>query len=305
MTDDTFDPKAFKKPMRLTPNEPAPAPDNETFNPKAVAGRIAAKAEADKQEEIDLASRPLGQVKTWSFSRLMAFENCPYSVYLKSVEKAPDPSGPAAERGTIIHEAIENYIQCETDAIRPELGRGMKGVDLTPFMPLYNRLREGYQEGRVEVEGDWGFTRDWQQTGFFADDVWARVKLDAIEFQGNDPATATSALAVDHKTGRRFGNELKHNQQGMVYAIAAFMRYPNLEFVETSFEYLDQNDRMGNQYTRSRAMLLKPMWDKRANKLTTATEFPPKPSMHACKWCAHAKIQEGEDAPRCSFAYQE
>ena len=305
MTDTTFDPKAFKKPMRLTPNEPEPTPDNETFDPKAVAGRIAAKADADKQEELDLASRPLGKVKTWSFSRLMAFENCPYSVYLKSVEKAPDPSGPAAERGTIIHEAIENYIQCETDAIRPELGRGMKSVDLTPFTPLIERLRTGWEAGQVEVEGDWGFTREWEQTGFFADDVWARVKLDAIEFEGDDPAKATSARAYDWKTGRKFGNELKHNQQGMVYAIAAFMRYPNLEFVETSFEYLDQNERMGNKYTRDRAMLLKPMWDKRANKLTTATEFPPKPSIHACKWCAHAKIQEGEDAPRCSFAYQE
>lgn len=301
MTDETFDPTAFKKPTRLTSNDATPAPDTETFNPAAVKQRMVDKVEAEKQEEIDLLSRPLGPVAAWSFSRLMGYENCPYSTYLKKVMKAPDPSGPAAERGTRIHEHIENYIQCEHDDIKGlRLDRGMKAVDLTPFLPLIERLRTGYEQDKVEVEGDWGFTRDWQQTGFFAPDVWARVKLDAIEFD-----SPTSATAFDWKSGRKFGNELKHNQQGMVYAIASFLRYPELEFVETSFEYLDQNERMTNKYTRSRAMLLKPMWDKRANRLTTATEFPPKPSMHACKWCAHAKIQEGDDAPRCEFAYQE
>jgi hypothetical protein len=301
MTDDTFDPKAFKKPMCLSPDDPAPAPDTDTFNPGAIKQHMADKVEADKAEQVALAERPLGPVKTWSFSRLMAFENCPYSVYLKSVEKAPDPSGPAAERGTRIHEHIENYIQGHHDDIKGlRLDRGMKSVNLEPFLPLIERLRANFSAGMVEVEGDWGFTRGWQETGFFAPDTWARVKLDAIEFE-ND----TSAKAFDWKSGRKFGNELKHNQQGMVYAIAAFMRYPKLEFVETSFEYLDQNDRMGNKYTRDRAMLLKPMIDKRANILTTSTEFPPKPSLHACKWCAHAKTQEGEDAPRCAFAYQE
>jgi hypothetical protein len=300
MTDDTFNPAAFSKPKRLSAQDSAPVDTNETFNPSKLKKRIEDAAVAEEQQVQDLLTAPLGKIKAWSFSRLMKFENCPYAIYLGSVEKAPDPSGPAAERGTIIHEAIEEYIQCNTDTVEFQLKPGMKKIDLTPFHPVIDRLRDGFENGKVEVEGDWGFTRDWQKTGFFADDVWARIKLDALEFQDE-----TSASALDWKTGRKFGNELKHNQQGMVYAIAAFMRYPKLEFVETSFEYLDEKAHMKNHYSRDRAMLLKPMIDRRANELTTATKFPPKPSMHACKWCAHGKIQEGEDAPRCAYAFQE
>lgn len=290
---DRFDPTAFKKPTRLS----AQADASETFNPAALKAKIEAKAQAEE----NLLTAPLGPVPTWSFSRLMEYENCPYAVYLKSVEKMPDPSGPAAERGVLVHGHIEGYIQNEHDTLLAvPLASGMKKVNLAPFEPLMERLRLGWIADQVEVEGDWGFTRDWQQTGFFADDVWARVKLDAIEFESE-----TSAVAYDWKTGRKFGNELKHNQQGMVYAIATFMRYPKLEFIETKFVYLDQHETLENRYSRERALMLKPMWDKRANRLTTATEFPPKPSLHACRFCPHAVVQEGLDEPACAYRYQE
>jgi len=294
--DDQFDPAAFKKPVRLS----AQADASQTFDPAAIRTRINDRIQADD----DLLTKPLGPVPTWSFSRLMQYENCPYSVYLKSVMKCPDPSGIAAERGSLVHEAIENYIQCETDSLAPILP-GMKAINLEPFAPLITQLRESWQAGWVEVEGDWGFTRDWEQTGFGAEDVWARMKLDALDFEGALPETATSAVAHDWKTGRKFGNELKHNQQGMTYAIGAFMRYPNLEFVQTQFTYFDERGVLTNKYTRARAMLLKPMIDKRANRMTTATTFPPKPSLQACRFCPHAKVQEAFDAPACEFAYQE
>jgi hypothetical protein len=301
MRDDTFDPKAFKKPTVMTSQDTTPADSGDTFNPAAVKGRIKAKADAEEQETQDIMTRPLGLVPTWSFSRLMVYENCPYAVYLKSVKKCPDPSGPAAERGTLVHEHIENFIQGRHDDIEGLiLPKGMKKLKLEPFYPLIRRLREAYEAGRVGVEGNWGFRRDWSQTGFFDKDVWSRMKLDAIEFESD-----TSAIAIDWKTGRRFNNELKHNQQGMTYAIGAFMRYPQLQFVKTSFEYLDQGEQMGNIYTRERAMMLKPMIDRRTNEMTTATKFPPKPSMHACKWCPHAKVQEGFDEPACAYAFQE
>ncbi|WP_017430820.1 RecB family exonuclease [Vreelandella jeotgali] len=301
MTDQTFDPKNFKKPTTLNPEETKPADAGDTFNPAAIKGRMKAAAEAEEQRTTDLLTAPLGPVPTWSFSRLMQFESCPYSIYLKNVEKMPDPSGPAAERGTMIHEHIENFIQGEHDDLKGlRLPAGMKSVNLAPFEKIIGGLRSAYEEGRVGVEGNWGFTRDWTTTDFFGKDVWTRMKLDAIEFDSD-----TSARVHDWKSGRKFNNELKHNQQGMTYAIGAFMRYPELEFIETWFEYVDQNDRMSNTYTRERAMLLKPMIDRRANEMTTATKFPPKPSMHACKFCPHARVQEGFDEPACPYAYQE
>lgn len=298
MSDDKFDPSKFKKPTRLS----AKAEPTDTFNPAALKKEIRDKAEAEAKHHDDLLTRPLGVLKTWSFSRLMQYENCPYSVYLKSVEKAPDPSGEAAERGSLIHEHIEEYIQnMHDDLLGIQLPKPMKKVDLAPVEPLVERLRKGWIADKVKVEEDWGFDRQWSPTGWTAEDVWARMKLDAIDFE-----TETSAVAYDWKSGRKFGNELKHNQQGMAYAIGAFMRYPKLEFVETQFVYVDVKEPpLKNQYTRERAMLLKPMFDRRANEMTTATTFPAKPSIYACKWCPHAKVQEGYDEPACAFRYQE
>lgn len=294
MDDQTFNPANFAKPQRLS----AQAPAEHTFNPGAIRQRI----EQETQQEESVLTAPLGPVPTWSFSRLLDYEDCPYKVYLKSVEKAPDPSGPAAERGSLVHEHIENFIQGEHDnLLNVPLKRGMKPCKLEPYAPIIERLREGWYADEVEVEGDWGFTRNWDETGFFAKDVWGRMKLDAIHFESK-----TSAHAFDWKTGRKFGNELKHGQQGLFYAFGAFMRYPQLEFIRTEFVYVDQNEApLTNNYSRERAMLMRPMIEKRTNKLTTATEFPPKPSMNACRFCPHRVTQEGEDKPRCDYAYQE
>jgi len=616
MSDETFNPKDFKKPTKLT----AQADPEHSFNPETLKKRIYEVA----QREEDMLTAPLGPVKTWSFSRLMNFENCPYSVYLKSVENAPDPSGIAAARGTLVHDHIESYIRAEHDDLtHVTVEKGMKPVNLCPFVPMITNLREQWEAGKVEVEGNWGFKRDWEVTDFFGEDVWGRMKLDAIEFQDRTSALAidwkglaldtplptpagwttmaevqegdelfgsdghvcrivgkseihhnkcykitfsdtttvvaddehlwptqthelitteamatlrakgetikiavaapiqtnytplpidpyvlglwladgkhtsgeitkpdqeiwdrieahgyglgaigrdhidknkcitrtvlglrahlshlellgnkhiparymrasvpqrvdllrglmdgdgnankcrkqavftttqkqmsdqvreliaslgqrplqsevtahgfeltvqafpisfrplngfepfylkrkmaplrglgdghsktrnvlsveetdtvptqcitvdsvdstylcTRTMAITHNTGQKFGNELKHNQQGMTYTIGAFMRYPELQFIETRFVYLDQKDApLSNSYTRERAMLLTPMINKRANRMTTAVNFPPKPSMHACRWCPHAKTQEGYDEPLCAFRYQE
>lgn len=595
-------------PAGLKSGKVTPAPvvrDDTPFNP----AKLKEQQDAKKQALIDLRTAPLGLVPAWSMSRLFDYESCPHSVYLSKVAKMPTPSGAAAERGTQVHNHIEGYIQGEhSDVIKEMLG----------FQKLIDHLREGFANAKVEVEGDWAFTRDWVPTAWSAKDAWGRFKLDALEHQsdtsakvidwkglaldtplptptgwvtmgevqvgdrllgsdgapctvvgksqvhhrtcyrltfddttsvvcddehlwdviargvistaaiaklrqsgqqvyvpGNPPielpeaelpidpyilglwlgdgkhtsgeickpdaaiwdyvaergfktgedisgggATAktvyglrtllrtsgllgnkhipaaylrasyqqrldllrglmdsdgnanphrkqcvfttcdlalsnavmellfslgqrpnqavttqrgfgktvtaypvhfrpidglqpftlprkanrvgawgngrsavrrvtsieqidtvpTQCIAVDsadntylcterwlvtHNTGKKFGNELKHNQQGMGYAIAAFARYPELEFVEVQFAYLDKNDELRGSYTRRQAELLQPGLTLRADKMTTATEFEPAPSFHACRWCPHAKVQEGYDEPACKWAHEQ
>ena len=601
----TFNPGAFGSGKVAVEEKPF-VRDNTAFNPAAITARF----EAKQQQIIDLRTAPLGPVRAWSMSRLFDFENCPHAVYLSKVENMPSPSGPAAERGTAIHNHIEGYIQGE----HAEVIKEMAG-----FRPLIDLLRDEFAAARVEVEGDWAFDRTWNTTGWSAKDAWARFKLDAIHFQsdtsakvidwkglaldtrlptptgwttmadvqvgdqvlgGNgqpctvvgksqvhnrtcyrltfddtasvvcddehlwsttahgvistadiaklraageqvymavanptdletvelpiDPyilglwlgdgkhtsgeiskpdsaiwdyvsergfhcggdisaknhceartvyglrtalrkagllgnkhipaqylrasrqqridllqglmdsdgnanphrkqcvfttcdralsdsvmellfslgqrpnqavttqrgfgktvtaypvhfrplhglqpfvlprkadrvgdwgpgrsgtrrlvsieqiaSVPTQCIAVDspdhtylcterwlvtHNTGKKFGNELKHNQQGMGYAIAAFARYPELEFVEVQFAYLDKFDELRGSYTRQQAELLRPMLEERADKMTTCTDFEPKPSFHACRWCPHAKVQEGRDEPACKWAHEQ
>lgn len=284
MTDGTFNPAAFGSGKVTAAPTAAPPPDTTVFNPAALTAQFKAR----EQAILDLRTAPLGTVPTWSMSRLFDFEACPHKVYLSVVEKMPSPSGPAAERGTQIHNHIEGYIQAEHSDVIKE----MQG-----FMPLIDLLRIEYAEARVEVEGEWGFTRDWGVTGWSGNDTWARMKLDAIHFE-----SPTSAKVIDWKTGKKWGNEIKHGQQGMGYAIGAFARYPELEFISVQFAYLDKNDELRATYTRQQAELMRPMLERRADVMTTTVDFEPKPSFQNCRWCPHAKVQEGRDAPACPWA---
>ena len=252
------------------------------FNP------VAAKAAVDAiQTKIPLREMPLGPLKAWSFSALMEFEGCPYRSFLKRVGGAKEPSGPAADRGSQLHKAIEDYIQGEV---------GELSKDVKKHREFIAELRERFIDGVVEVEGDWGFTRDWTVTGWTDKDTWARIKLDAIIHE-ND----TSALVIDWKSGKKFGNELKHAFQLMVYAIGAFKRYPNLEFVQGEMRYIDTGEELIGKYTRQDAERFLTKVEMRALEMTTATEFPPKPSKHNCKWCKLKEPLEGEDKPRCKW----
>lgn len=216
----------------------------------------------------------LGPVKQWSFSRLSNFETCPMRVYLAAVKKEKQPERDAdnpAERGTRIHQTCEDFVN----------GKGDKLKEVDPFWEDdLETLREEYSAGTVELEGDWGFDIDWQATGWWDENVWARIKLDA--FRRLDE---TTARVIDYKTGKKFGNEVHHTQQAQLYMVAAFMKYPEIDLIETEFFYLDQKDYMKKTYPRSKLPLYLKKFTERAMKLTTATEFPAKPTKMNCRWC--------------------
>lgn len=219
---------------------------------------------------IESAKKPL--VTSWSISKLKNFEKCPYSVYLSDVVKAPDTGDKtAADRGTAIHKLAEDFTKGEIAELPKELKK---------FEKKFEVLKEQYADGLVSVEGEWGFNRDWEPTSWFDKATWGRAKLDA-----NITFDATCGKVIDHKTGKKYGNEITHNFQGLVYAILAFMRTPSLEYIETEFWYLDHGLTLENSYTREQAMLMLPMITTRAERMTTAVDFKPVPSQMNCRYC--------------------
>ena len=233
---------------------------------------------SDKRADIDDSfTKPdqLGLVPSWSYSALKVYETCPYRSYIQKVKKVYEDAGPAAERGSRIHKLAEDYVQTKIDELPDELKK---------FAAQFEDLRKLYCEGKVEVEGEWGFTLDWDTTGWMAPDTWARIKLDAIVHESE-----TSARVIDHKTGKKFGNEIAHGQQALIYAIGTFFRHPTLEHVQTELWYLDQAETTIQAYTRDEAMVFAPGLYQRAIAMTTATEFPPNPGKENCRWCPYKK----------------
>ena len=112
----------------------------------------------------------LGPLKAWSFSALKTFEECAYRAYLSRVQKIPEPTNPAASRGSKIHEQAEAYVKGELGEMPQELKK---------FAQDFDHLRALYADARVELEGDWGFTMDWEPTSWVGSTTWVRIKLDA------------------------------------------------------------------------------------------------------------------------------
>ena len=235
-----------------------------------------------------LAVKPdkLGDCPTWSYSALKVFEECPYRTYISRVKKVREPSGPAAERGTEIHQQAEDFVNGKLG----ELPDTLKHFD-----DEFHELRTLFNEAKVELEGEWGFDLDWQPVGWVERATWARIKLDALVNEDD-----ASARVIDYKTGKKWGNEIAHSQQCLLYAIGTFFRYPHIQFVQTELWYLDKNEKTIKTFTRDQAMNFAPGFYNRAIAMTTCTDFAPKPSKNACRWCSFRK----GDEPECAWGVE-
>lgn len=242
----------------------------------------------DSRPDTDAVIQPetpeeLGLIPAWSHSTLKTFESCAYRSYIAKVKRIQEDYGPAAKRGSIIHKEAEDYVRDKISDLPDSLKK---------FKSEFELLKQQFIEGNVELEGEWGFTIDWQPCGWLTPETWARIKLDAILHE-----TETSARVIDHKTGKMFGNEISHAQQALTYAIGSFFKFPKLQHVQTELWYLDHGEITKQAYTREEAMVFMPSLHSRAIAMTTATKFPPNPSPSACRWCSY---KNGE-IPACQW----
>lgn len=226
-------------------------------------------------------------IKAWSYSRLAIFEQCKFRAKLAFIDKIPEPERPlppgkkehANDRGSRVHLGAEDFVQAKTTILLPEL---------KSFDPEFHRLRDLYVNGQVALEGEWGIDAEWNPVPWMANNTWGRIKLDAIVHLSPE-----HAVVIDYKTGKKWGNEVKHAEQGQLYQLAAFLRYPELQVIDVELWYTDQDDISHMRYTQKQGMRFFRNFDDRAKAMTTATEFPPNPNMFTCKWCPYGPTGTG------------
>jgi RecB family exonuclease len=212
-------------------------------------------------------------IQAWSFSGLLDYEACPRRAKFRYIDKFKTESHPAAARGTAIHDLAEKYVKGELEDLPKELGK---------FVHEFHEWKQLYTQKLVRCEEDWGATHQWMPTGFFDEDVWWRGKLDLCVLEPDKK----HATVIDHKTGKRFGNEVKHAQQGQLYAFATFMMLPEYETVSASMCYLDLGEWSRTMtYTREQAAKIGARFISRAERMTTDTTFVAKPNKFNCRWC--------------------
>jgi len=220
-------------------------------------------------------------ITSWSYSRLLDFEKCPYSAKLKFIDKIPQEANPAADRGTSIHQLAEDFVRGTIKKLPTELSK---------FKDEFLVLRTLYKKKKVSLEGDWGFTDEWVPCEF--KEAWLRMKLDA-----RVRLNVEQAVVIDYKTGKRYGNEVKHGEQTILYGLAEILREPKVQEVTVELWYLDIDELISTKYTRKNILRYLPQFEKRGLAITTATDFPPNPSLFVCKWCSFSPAKGGQ----CEF----
>lgn len=223
---------------------------------------------------------------SWSFSKLGDFQKCKKYFWLKHEEKIPEPERPlpkgksehANDRGSRIHDNLEGYVRGDHDDLCAEADKHF-GTEI-------DFLRVLHEEGKVELEGEWGMSEAWEISPWTG--AWLRLKLDALVHVGDD-----EAIVIDYKSGRKNGNEVKHAQQLQLYALVTFLRYPHLEVVDAQLWYVDVNEVTSQTFTRAQGLRFKSGFDKNGRILINTKTWPANPNRFSCQWCQYGPEHTG------------
>lgn len=211
------------------------------------------------------------KLTAWAVSTVQNFEKCPAAHKYKSILKMKEPPSAAMARGIEIHRKGEYYLKGQIKGVPREY------KDFEPEMKQLKKLR-------AEPEAQWGVTKKWAPSEFFANDVWGRGKVDAFLVRDD------TLHIIDFKTGRVYPT---HEWQADVYAAFGFALYPDVEHIEIEFWYVDQDGLIKPyQYIPSDLNAIRDDADERATKMLKAKTFLPTPGSH-CKYCSYRTDKGG------------
>lgn len=208
---------------------------------------------------------------TWSLSRLKTYELCHAKFNYRYNLKLEDSyKGAAASRGINVHKGIEEHIK-SVAPLPPEAGHVAYTIG-----SLKASGHEHHAEFNILLD------RNWKQV--ITGDYWHHAIIDL--YVRESPQVAS---LHDWKTGKIYPD---HNDQKELYAIDLFSCFPELEEVQTYFDYLDIGRSISKVFHREHVEPAKERWEKRVAKMEADTEFLMMPS-YACRYCGFSKAQGG------------
>lgn len=225
-----------------------------------------------------------GLLKQASFTLLELHANCNYSAYLRNTipyEQAQEKMSkvPAIARGTELHDATELFIKGHAEELDPRIKHQRDYIE-----HIASLREDGIINPRCEDK--WRFDREWGVVES-AKESRLLIKPDMYFFE------TPQIMTIDEwKTGKAMGNEAKHTRQIKAYAVAAFMKFPDLQFVNAAVRYFDQNFAMKRAYTREQAMAFMRTLDNQLRLFWHDTKYVPKPSSQRCAKCPYNERNE-------------
>jgi len=200
--------------------------------------------------------------KPISYSGKKLFKQCPKRWHNTYVLGQREPSGPAAERGTRLHEKLEKFF------IEPHRGYPKDDKVLAPW----RRVMEALTLYSPTPEANLAVDKDWSPVAYDDPAAFYRGKADLM-------FTTCGELHIhDFKSGRKYP---EHEEQGLSY-VALSAEYPRMH---TCFTYLDHPlDMLEFTYTPTQREDHIAGLINEINEIRATTEFLPKAN-DGCKWC--------------------
>lgn len=212
----------------------------------------------------------------WSFSKLMMYESCPMRVRLKYIDKCPEPPQPPdspLERGSRIHDNLENFVKGEGTL------DGNEAKKLAPFVDPLHHLQDLYAAGKATAEENLYFNVDWDMCE--RDDVWLWLKKDFNVVDQDRALTITG----DYKSGKSTYKTAEHIQQLQLYAACDALEFPWAEVHYTELWYVDEGWVRKASYTHDQALSFVGRFQRRVDRMYNDRLFRPNPNKVTCRWC--------------------
>lgn len=215
-------------------------------------------------------------MRTWSFSSMSTFNNCPKQYELTYVRPViPYQETEATLWGTAVHEALEHYAR--------------DGVPLTEKFLPYKKYADKILSlhGDPFFEKEFALTRNLEPCDFKDSAAWCRGIID-IGVINND-----KAFAGDWKTGK----VRPDSDQLMLFAGFVLQTYPQVESVKTAYIWLGAGKVTPKTYTRGDLPSIWEHFIRKAERLEaayTSDKWHPKPSGLCNGWC-------GAGQANCAF----
>ena len=207
----------------------------------------------------------------WSYSSIKTFELCPKKYYHRKVVKdVKDEPGEAADYGTAVHLAAEEYIRDGTPI--PE-----KFAFMRPIVEQLVALPgEKHCELKLGVtKAPWGY----DPCGFFDEEVWYRGIVDLLVIDGE------RAWMIDYKTGK--SAKYADMKQLDLMAGAIFVKYPQVQKIKSALLYVVSNEFIKKTHRREGLDSYMGVFDNQLEQLEGAMDngvFNAK-SGPLCGWC--------------------
>lgn len=219
----------------------------------------------------------------WSFSKLMMYENCAMRFKLKYIDQLPEPPQPKdspLERGSRIHDRIDQYINGVTHTYaEPEA----KKIDV--FVPIIEHLRTLREAGMATAEQDIFFNADWELCDRSSVWLWLKKDFNVYDYYSKDgPRTITG----DWKSGNSAYKTVEHIQQLQLYVACDALEFPDAVEHVAELHYVDEGWIRSATYTHEEALKFVGKFQARADRIYNDRFFRPNANKVTCKWCPYS-----------------